>query len=183
MAGCGKGKMAALATSGNSSSSEEDEVFDSCGTYCRSLLQRPRQARDLSSNHLTIWRDAFDLSKLLQTITLELIKHAPFFLRSDDTAYSKEFYKIVGGLCASGIPYQSLMANHGVPIGDLLGTYPLNRTGNQHPMKLITDCAAARDALYMYQRVYGGMQPDNGEFGTSFICGLPLFYQWNKNVD
>jgi hypothetical protein len=75
------------------------------------------------------------------------------------------------------------MANHGVPLEDLLGTYPLSKAGNRHPMKLITDRAAARDALHMYQRVYSGTQPDNGEFGTSFIRGLALFYQHNMKVD
>jgi hypothetical protein len=35
----------------------------------------------------------------------------------------------------------------------------------------------------MYQWVYGGMQPDNGEFGTSFIRGLTLFFQSNIKVD
>jgi hypothetical protein len=111
------------------------------------------------------------------------MKRAPFLMGSDNATYSKEFFRIVGGLCASGIPYQSFMVDHGVPMEDLIGTYPLSRAGNWHPMKLITDRAAARDTLHMYQWVYGGMQPDNGEFGTSFIRGLTLFFQSNIKVD
>jgi hypothetical protein len=49
---------------------------------------------------------------------------------SDNATYSKEFFRIVGGLCASGIPYQSFMVDHGVPMEDLIGTYPLSRAGN-----------------------------------------------------
>ena len=59
----------------------------------------------------------------------------------------------------------------------------MSKSGNRHPLKFISDQAIARDALHMYQRVYGGTQPDNGEFGTSFIRGLALHYQHNKAVN
>jgi hypothetical protein len=167
------------AVSLDSTGSEDDAASESCGSdRCG-----PRRGEDLNSNHLTIWRDAFDLRQLPQSITLDLIKRAPFLMGSDNARYSKDFFRTVGGLCATGISYQNLMANHGVPLEDLLGTYPLSKVGNRHPMKLITDRTAARDALYMYQRVYGGTQPENGEFGTSFIRGLALFYQHNMKVD
>ena len=173
MAGCGKGKV--LLVNCSDSSSGEGNANSCCSI--------PRIADELNSNHLTIWRDPFDLSKLPQGITLELVKRAPFLMGSDNATNSKEFFRTVEGLCSSGIPYQSLMADHGVPMEDLVGTYPLSRAGNRHPMKLITDRAAARNALHMYQRVYGGTQPDNGEFGTSFIRGLTLFFQRNTKVD
>ena len=142
------------------------------------------QLDDLQSNHFTIWRDPFNLSKLPHTITSELIKRTPFLLGSKKATYSKYFFKNIGGLCDAGIPFESLAKeDHGVPLADLVGTYPLNKSGNRHSMKLMTDRAAAQDALYMYQRVYGGTQPDNGEFGTAFIRGLVLYFQRDVEVN
>jgi len=130
----------------------------------------PKAVEDNHSNHLTIWREPFDLRKLPQMITLELLKRAPFLLGAENAKYNKHFFEKVGGLCAEGVPFESLMKDeHGVPLEDLLATYPLNKNGNRHFLRFMTDRDAARDALHMYQRVYGGTHPDNGEFGTAFI--------------
>lgn len=163
-----------------SSSDTDDEVFQ--------RLQRPsrptKAVEDIHSSHLTIWREPFDLRKLPQTMTLELLKRAPFLLGAENAKYNKHFFEKVGGLCAEGVPFESLMKDeHGVPLDDLLATYPLNKHGNRHSLRLMTDRDAARDALHMYQRVYGGTHPDNGEFGTAFIRGLVLFYQRQTQVD
>lgn len=143
-----------------------------------------KATKDLNSHHMTIWREAFDLTKLPQTIALELLKRAPFLLGTKNAKYTKQFFETVGGLCGAGIQFDSVMKEeHGVPLEEMLATYPLNKNGNRHSVKFMTDLDAARDALHMYQRVYGGTYPDNGEFGTAFIRGLVLYYQREIEVD
>ena len=133
---------------------------------------------------LTMWQKPFDLAKLPPTITAELTKRTPLLLGSDQACYSKCFFKSIGGLCGSGIPLENLAKeDHGVPLEELVATYPLNRHGNRHSMKLMSDRHAVNEALDMYQRVYGGTQPDNGEFGTAFIRGLVLTLQRSTKVD
>ena len=160
---------------------------DSNNKSFQALAPSPKTQKiteDLFSNHLTIWREEFDLSQLPQTITLDLMKRAPFLLGADRAKYSVEFFQSMGGLCGGGIPFESLLKDdHGVPVDDLLATYPYNKAGNRHSMKLMTNRDAARDALHMYQRVYGSTQPDNAEFGTAFIRGLVLFYQHRTEVN
>lgn len=159
----------------------ESTSSDSNDTTFQELLnpvKASKAAEEIHSNHMTIWREPFDLSKLPQTISLELLKRAPFLLGAKKAKYNKQFFQTVGGLCGAGIQFESLMKEeHGVPLEDLLATYPLNKNGNRHSMRFMTDRDAARDALHMYQRVYGGTHPDNGEFGTAFIRGLVLYYQ------
>ena len=143
-----------------------------------------KATEEIHSNHLSIWREPFDLRKLPETITLELLKRAPFLLGTEKAKYNKLFFKTIGGLYDAGIPFESLAKEeHGVPLEDLLATFPLNKNENRHSLRFIIDCDAARDALHMYQRVYGGTHPDNGEFGTAFIRGLVLYYQRQTQVD
>ena len=136
-----------------------------------------------STDCISIWSTAFDISKLPQAISLDLIKRAPFLLGTDHAHYSAAFFRQIGGLCTSGYRFKQLTNDNLFLLENLVGTYPLCKKGNRHPLKLIRDKEAQRDALHMYQRVYGGMQPDNGEFGTSFIQGLALFYQRNEDVN
>ena len=144
----------------------------------------PIQDDQPSHGPLTLWQKAFDLAKLPNTITSELMKRTPLLLGSDKASYSKHFFKTIGSLCGSGIAVDNLgKEDHGVPIEDLVTTYPLNRNGNRHSMKLMTDRAAVNKALDMYQRVYGSTQPDNGEFGTAFIRGRVLNFQRSTKVD
>ena len=132
------------------------------------------------STFITIWHDPFDVTKLPQGISLDLIKRAPFLLGSDEARYPTSFFKNTGGLCARSYKFKELSNDDLFPLEDLTGTYPLSKKGNRHPLKLIKDRQTARDALHMYQR---GTQPDNGEFGTSFIRGLALFYQKNEDLN
>ena len=165
-------KRPALAES--TSSDSNDGAF-------RELLKPMKISKaieEIHSNHLSIWREPFDLCKLPETITLELLKQAPFFLGAKKAKYNKLFFKTIGGLCDAGIPFESLAKEeHGVPLEDLLATFPLNKNGNRHSLRFMTDGDTTRDALHMYQRVYGGTHPNNGEFGTAFIRGLVLYYQ------
>lgn len=98
--------------------------------------------------------------------------------------YNKQFFQTVGGLCGEGIQFESLVKEeYRLPLEDLLATYPLEKNGNRHSMRFMTDRDAARGALHMYKRVYGGTHPDNGEFGIAFIRGLVLYYQRKTQVD
>ena len=172
-----RGKRHALSES--TSSGSNDAAFEDVPGP---VAKRVRE--EFQSNHFTIWRDAFDLNRLPHTIASELIKRTPFLLGSDKATYNKLFFSRIGGLCGSGIPFESLVKeDHGVPMSDLVATYPLNKNGNRHAIKLMRDRVAAKDALYMYQRMYGGTHPDNGEFGTAFIRGLILYFQRSTKVD
>lgn len=170
------GKRPAESTSSNSN----DGVF-------QELVKPVKAAKALDevhSNSLTIWQEAFNLERLPQSISVELIKRAPFLLGAEKAIYTKQFFKTIGGLCAAGIPFESLMKDErGVPLEDLVATYPLNKNGNRHSLRLMTDRDAARNALHMHQRVYGGTHPDNGEVGTNFIRGLVLQYQHETQVN
>lgn len=126
-----------------------------------------------TSPNFNVWGDPFHLGRLGPNIRSELIRRAPFLLGSDCAHYDVSFFKEVGGLCDEGIAFRKLKEDQGVPLEELLPTYPVNRAENRHPIKLM-DAAEAAHALRMYQRVYGGNQPDNGEFGTAFVRGLRL---------
>ena len=159
----------------------EDEESDSSEEMGDAELSEFLDTKD--SNYISIWCDPFDMSKLPQGISLDLMKRAPFLLGSDEARYQPSFFKQTGGLCTTGYKFKQLSQDKLFPLENLIGTYPLCKKGNRHPLKLIEDKDATRDALHMYQRVYGEMQPDNGEFGTSFIRGLALFYQRNEDVN
>ena len=126
-----------------------------------------------TTTNFNVWGDPFHLGRLGPNIRSELTRCAPFLLGSDRAHYEVLFFKEVGGLCDEGIAFKKLKDDQGVPLEDLLPTYPVNRAENRHPIKIMGDAEAAH-ALRMYQCVYGGNQPDNGEFGTAFICGLRL---------
>ena len=128
----------------------------------------------LSSDFInpSIWAEAFDLSGVGENMRKHLTTVAPFLL-GDAAVYSSEFFADVGGLCSNGVPFKKLRDEHKLPLEAIVGTYPLNKNENRHPLRHMTDDVAAR-ALRMYQRVYGGTAPDNGEFGTAFVRGLML---------
>lgn len=142
-----------------------------------------REVQEEGVGFVTVWARPFDLGKLPQTIACELIRRAPLLCGSDNAKYPASFFKVTGGLCDKGLPFSKLGDEELLPLADLIGTYPLNSKNNRHPLKYITDSAAAKDALHMYQRVYGGSQPDNCEFGTKFIRGLALFSERKQNVN
>lgn len=128
----------------------------------------------LTSAALTpsIWADAFDLRGIGENLRKQLTSVAPFLL-GDAAYYSLEFFHEVGGLSMKGVPFKRLKEEHNLPVEVIVGTYPLNRNENRHPLRHMDEEVAAR-ALRMYQRVYGGAAPDNGEFGTAFVRGLML---------
>ena len=83
-----------------------------------------KATKEIHFNHLSIWREPFDLRKLLETITLGLLKRAPFLLGAEKVKYNKLFFKTIGGLYDAGIPFESLAKEeHGVPLEDLLATF------------------------------------------------------------
>lgn len=128
----------------------------------------------LSSDFInpSIWAEAFDLRGVGENMRKHLTSVAPFLL-GDAACYSSDFFVDVGGLCGSGVPFKRLKEEHNLPLEAIVGTYPLNKNENRHPLRHMTEDVAAR-ALRMYQRVYGGTAPDNGEFGTAFVRGLML---------
>jgi hypothetical protein len=109
-----------------------------------------------------------------------LTRHAPFLRGSNWARYIEDFFTEIGGLYGKGIPFKKLKEDHGVSLESLLPIYPSNQSRNKHPVRHMSHSAAA-EALRMYQRVYGGTQPDNGEFGTAFVQGLLL--QAKKKVN
>lgn len=119
-----------------------------------------------------IWADPFDLGNLGPNIRKQLSMRAPFLL-GDNAVYNVHFFHEVGGLSMRGVPFKRLKEENGIPLEQIVGTYPLNRSENRHPLRHMDEETAAR-ALRMYQRVYGGTVPDNGEFGTAFVRGLML---------
>ena len=128
----------------------------------------------LSSDFInpSIWAEAFDLRGVGENMRKHLTTVAPFLL-GDAACYSSEFFVDMGGLCMNGVPFKRLKEEHNLPLDAIVGTYPLNKNENRHPLRHMTEDVAAR-ALMMYQRVYGGTAPDNGEFGTAFVRGLML---------
>lgn len=128
----------------------------------------------LSSDFLnpSIWAEAFDLRGIGENLRKHLTTVAPFLL-GDAAYYSLDFFHDVGGLSIQGVPFKRLKEEHNLPLEAIVGTYPLNKNENRHPLRHMSEDVAAR-ALKMYQRVYGGTAPDNGEFGTAFVRGLML---------
>lgn len=120
----------------------------------------------------SIWAEAFDLTGIGENLRKHLTTIAPFLL-GDAAHYNVDFFHDIGGLSMTGVPFKSLKEEHNLPLEAIVGTYPLNKNENRHPLRHMTDDVAAR-ALRMYQRVYGGTAPDNGEFGTAFVRGLML---------
>jgi len=120
----------------------------------------------------SIWAEAFDLRGIGENLRKHLTTVAPFLL-GDAAYYSLEFFHDVGGLSMNGISFKRLKEEHNLPLEAMVGTYPLNKNENRHPLRHMNEDVAAR-ALRMYQRVYGGTALDNGEFGTAFVRGLML---------
>ena len=120
----------------------------------------------------SIWAEAFHLRGIGENLRRQLTTVAPFLL-GDATYYNLEFFHEVGGLSMKGVPFKRLKEEHNLPVEAIVGTYPLNKNENRHPLRHMNDDVAAR-ALRMYQHVYGGTTPDNGEFGTAFVRGLML---------
>lgn len=143
----------------NESSSESDTSLDE--TPLSSDFMNP-----------SIWAEAFDLQGLGESLRKQLTTVAPFLL-GDAAEYSLKFFHDVGGLSMTGVPFKRLKEEHNLPMEVVVGTYPLNKNENRHPLRHMDEDIAAR-ALRMYQRVYGGTAPDNGEFGTAFVRGLML---------
>lgn len=128
----------------------------------------------LSSDFMnpSIWAEAFDLQDMGESLRKQLITVAPFLL-GDGANYTLKFFHDVGGLSMVGVPFKRLKEEHNLPVEAIVHTYPLNRNENRHPLRHMNEDIATR-ALRMYQRVYGGTSPDNGEFGTAFVRGLML---------
>lgn len=134
------------------------------------------------ASSLSVWKMPFDSTQLPQGVVQHMVDGAPFLMGLDLAVYTKKFFVDTGGLCGSGYPFKKLVEDELYPIEEIVRTFPLSRTKNRHPLKLIIDKEAAIEALHMYQRVYGGMQPNNGEFGTQFIRGILLQNRRNKQV-
>lgn len=117
------------------------------------------------------------------TLIERFLEKCPFVLRGAAARYSIDFFRRTGALYDSGFNFKDLKEDAVYPMKNFIDLFPTNKKGNRHSLKLIKDGEAAELALRMYQRVYGGTQPDNGEFATSFIRGLALYYQCNMGVN
>ena len=138
---------------------------------------------EILSNHVSVWHAPFDLDTLPAGVKDEVVRNCPFVLGDNIARYSLDFFRTTGALCDKGFMFKQLKDDALFLVATVAATFSPNKKGNRHPLKLITDREAARLALHMYQRVYGGTQPDNGEFAACFIRGLALYYQRSKNVN
>jgi hypothetical protein len=157
--GCrGKG-VAAVASSTLECSEASQQLVDSRNTGVDHVLK---------SGNMSIWSEPFNLGNASLSVCAELTRRAPFLLGSDRAQYTEDFFTETGGLYGEGIPFKKLKEDHGVLLESLLPIYPSNQSRNRHSVRHMSHSAAA-EALWMYQRIYGGIQLDHGEFGTAFV--------------
>ena len=125
------------------------EVFSDTSSKSEEL-EEIEQFDAADSSFTSMWREAFDASKPPEQISVALFKRAPFLLGSDHARYTIEFLKHTSGLCARGYKFKQLASDNLFLLANLVGTYPTNRKGNRHPLKLIADKETMWDALYIY---------------------------------
>ena len=126
-----------------------------------------------STDCIGIWSTAFDISKLPQAISLDLIKRAPFLLGTDHAHYSAAFFRQTGGLCNNSYRFKQLMNDNLFPLENLVGTYPLCKKGNRHPLKLIRDkempCICINGYTAECNLTMGSLAPPSSGVLLSFI--------------